>query len=603
VAFVPPPLLNPLLSGDRVEAEVERGDDGRWTVVQAKLLERAREELFGEVVTHRGRLYLRPDREVGNTDRELSRGALKLQHGDLVVARVEGTQTVALRKLDADADVVLERLLARHAIATEFPPAVERGLPVVLSRPHALGHRRDLREVPTITVDAASTRDIDDAVSVLPAGADGALRLLVSIADVGEFVPEGDALDLAARARATSVYLAGRVVPMLPEALSSGWLSLLPGEDRCCLTAELRIDPEGCVTAVDVYESLLRSWGRVTYEEMAAFLDTGQVASSLAPLRAQLPWFRTASARLGLARSRRGGVTLSREETRVVLDATGAATGVSSERPNSAHTLIERFMVAANEALAAWLVDRGLPALLRVHDPPTAEKTEALAQSAMHFGFAAGFGGALSPLALTAFDAQLVGAPCEPALRSVLLRILGPARYTVERRGHFGLAAPLYLHFTSPIRRYADLAVHRLVKRYLHGDRGFTHDDPAVEHLGRHINARARAAARAETERRRCLLAQYMASRVGEVFSGHVTGVRPFGLVVQLDTSLVEGTLALERLPGGPFTPDARGTAVQGPGGRYETGMAVTVKLVSADPELGRIGFELVPAEAPQGSA
>jgi ribonuclease R len=341
----------------------------------------------------------------------------------------------------------------------------------------------------------------------------------------------------------------------------------------------------------------------VTDEELAAFLDGGVVGPSLTALKASLPWFRTCSARLGLLRSRRGGVTLSREEMRVVLDASGVATGVLNDRPNSAHLLIERFMVAANEALAVWLVDRGLPALLRVHDPPSAEKAEELSQTALHFGFAAGFGGALSPLALTAFDAQLAGAPCEPALRSVLLRILGPARYTVERRGHFGLAAPLYLHFTSPIRRYADLAVHRMVKRYLHVDRDFTYDDPAVEALSRHINVRSRTAARAETDRRRCLLAQYMSSRVGEVFSGHVTGVRPFGLVVQLDTSLVEGTLALDRLPGGPFTPDGRGTALEGPGGRYEVGLAVTVKLVSTDPELGRIGFELVPGEVAQGSA
>lgn len=595
-SFVTPPELNAFLADDVVEALVTTGEDGRTTASNLRLIDRPRTEIFGTVVIHRGVAHLKVDREVANTDWLLVHTGPAPAAGAHALARIEDQRAVLVEVLDTPDAQTLAQVIARHGIATVVPPAAQAEAERARKIPHTVNGRRDLREVPTVTIDAASTRDIDDAISVLPADEDGAVRLLVSIADVSAFVPEGGALDQDARARATSVYLAGRVIPMLPDGLSSEWISLLPGVDRMCLTAELRIDPEGTVVAVDVYESLIRSWSRLTYDEVADFLDHGDVSPGIEPVYEAAPWWRTVSARLHMARTRRGGVEVARDETFVVLDAvTGLATGIEAHQPTSAHVLIERCMVAANEAVARWLVERGVPGVYRVHDVPGPDAVRELSAVAERFGYASGFGSKLSPLSLAAFDHQIATSPSEPAIRGVLLRSLGPARYTVFPSTHFGLGAPLYLHFTSPIRRYADLAVHRLVKSYLHGSRTWSMRDPALESLARHINLRARLAARAETDRHRMLVAGYMTRHIGEHFSARVVKIRPFGVVAQIDTTLVEGTLPFEALPEGPYTVEPSGGAARSPTKRYAVGDAVRVTVVKTDPSLGRIELALAP--------
>jgi ribonuclease R len=595
-SFVIPPELNAFLADDVVEAVVTVGEDGRTNASALKLLERPRTELFGTVVIHRGAAHLKVDREVANTDWPLVHAGPAPAAGAHVLARVDGTKAVLVDVLETPDAQTLAQVIARHGIATVVAPAALAEAERARAIAHTVDGRRDLREVPTVTIDAASTRDIDDAISVLPADEDGAVRLMVSIADVSAFVPAGSPLDRDARARATSVYLAGRVIPMLPDGLSSEWISLLPGVDRMCLTAELRIDPEGTVVAVDVYESLIRSWARLTYDEVADFLDHGDVSPALEPVCEAAPWWRTVSARLHLARTRRGGVEVARDETFVVLDAvTGLATGIEAHQPTSAHVLIERCMVAANEAVARWLAERGVPGVYRVHDVPGPDAVRELSAVAERFGYASGFGPTLSPLALAAFDHQISSSPSEPAIRGVLLRSLGPARYTVFPSVHFGLGATLYLHFTSPIRRYADLAVHRLVKAYLRGERAWSLRDPELESLARHINLRARLAARAETDRHRMLVAGYMTRHVGEHFSARVVKVRPFGVVAQIDTTLVEGTLAFDALPDGPYTVDPTGSSARSATRRYAVGDPVRVTVVRTDPSLGRIELALAP--------
>ncbi len=589
-AFIAPPLLNPFLADDVVTASVTTAADGRSTASDLALVRRSRSEVFGELVSRLGAWFVRVDREVSNTDWPLDVAGQAVVAGQWVVARLSADGTLSAEHLlPAGHDASLHRVMARYGLASEFGVDVQRESARAATIPHALGARRDLRDVPTVTVDAPTTRDIDDAIGVLPAGEDGALRLLVSIADASAFVPEGSALDLAARARATSVYLAGRVLPMLPDELSSEWISLLPGQDRCSLTVEMRISPEGEVLASDVYESLIRSWARLDYTETAAFLDHGAVSPGMERLQGAMPWFRTASARLAVARARRGGAVLSRDEARVTFDRDKETpTGIERVRTNSAHTMIERFMVAANEAIATWLHARGVPAPFRVHAAPDPERVHDLAAFASPFGVAAGFGPNLTPLALAAFEAQIAGSPSEDALRSVLRGVLGPARYTVHPSMHFGLAAPLYLHFTSPIRRYADLTVHRLVKQYLHGARRFV-PDAEVETLSAHINERARVAARAETERQRMLEASYMSKHLGEVVRARVTRMRPFGLVVQIDESGVEGLVPFDALPGGPYRLAARDTEARDADRTFAIGAALRVKIVLADPALGRI--------------
>ncbi len=587
-AFISPPDLNPFLLDDRVSATLHRASDGRSSASEVTLVERRRTRLFGEVVERRGRLYLQTDREVANTDWPLEGS---VETGQFWLCSIESGQAVALREVQDE--IALERLIARFDLQQEFSAEALEQAEQIAKMPQKLGGRRDLRHLPTVTIDAPSTQDIDDAISVIPAGIDGVLHLLVSIADPAQVIPEGSPLDQESRSRGTSTYLADRVLPMLPHRLSSDALSLHPGVDRHTLTAEMRIDAEGQVVAVDLYESLIRSTTRLTYDEVADWLEFGDTTPALDKVTDILPWLRTASARLAVFRQRRGGMNLSgTESAEVKLDGQGQVEGTAPSRSTDAHLMIERFMVCANEAVARWLVERGLPGAFRIHPLPDAESVETLSECAYNFGYEAGFARNLSPGALAAFDAQIAGATAEPAIRSVLRGILGRAAYTVQPALHLGLAAPLYLHFTSPLRRYADLSVHRLIKGYLKGDRHFEVSDPEVEALCVHLNERAGAAAKAESLRRRMLLAAYMQRHLGEEFDAHITRVLPFGLVVQLDASLVEGLLPLESLPDGPW--EAGQVSAQSPQRRLTLGMPVRVKVVASEPDLGRIEYSLV---------
>lgn len=585
VGFITPPDLNPLLDGDVVTGRLEEAGDGRWAAKELALERRWRTELYGEVVERGRRRFLRVDRQVANTDWPLEApGALRAA-GRAVVARIEGDYAVADRAVD-EVDASLERVRVRHGI--------RHGYPAYGSRPAVdVTRRRDLRDLVTVTIDAPTSMDLDDALTALPAQPDGAVRVLVSIADVDALVPEGSSLDQDARARATSVYLAGAVTPMLPPGLSEDRLSLLPEQDRFALTCELRIDPDGAVTAVDLYESMIRSTCRLGYEEVADFLDGDGPGAMPAEVQDCLRWLRTAAARIDVARRARGGVTLDRDEAYITVDEDSREPTAVEARPSrSSHRLVERLMVAANEAVARWLNERGLPALYRVHDAPDADQVATLAESARHFGFEPGFGASLTPRGLAAFEAQFEGTPSELPLRQVIGRVLGPARYSTHPGPHFGLGAPLYLHFTSPIRRYADLVVHRVVKRHLTGDRGQIAEDPELEHLAEHIGEVTYRAAKAEAERQRMLAARLFGQRIGERFQGHVVAVKSFGLVVTLRGTGVTGSVAQDSLPDGPYRVDLKRQQIIG-AHRFELGSPVEVEIVGANEDLGRIELEV----------
>ena len=592
-AFIAPPDLNAFLADDVVSATVVTAVDGRCSASDLELISRSRSHLLGEIVSRGSDLQLRVDREVSNTDWPLDDPTGQARRGAVAVARIEGSRVVVERILGQGDDVPLERLIVRHGLRVEYAQEALAEATRISTHPPTLGHRRDLRSMPTITVDSASTRDIDDAIAVLPAASDGALRLFVSIADPSEYVRGGTALDGEARRRGTTVYMPGRILPMLPESLSTDRLSLLPGVEREALTVEMRMDAEGCVTSVDVYESLIRSCARLTYDEVDAFAQDGIVSEAMQPARAIMPWLRTAASRLDLARRRRGGIDMARDEASLKLDSgTGTVVGIEKRTNTWAHTMIERLMVATNEAVARWLEERGIPAPYRVHAEPEPARVANLAECAHHFGYEAGFPPVLTPLALAAFEAQIAGTPAENAIRSVMLRALGPARYTVTPAPHFGLAAPRYLHFTSPLRRYADLVVHRTIKAWLQGHRDFVPLDPEVESLARHLNDRTAAAAKAETDRHRMMAAAYMAHHIGETYSAHITRVRPFGLVAQIDATLIEGLIPVESLPAGPWNVDAREIALVGKEETLAVGMRVYVSVRSTDPTRGRIEYE-----------
>jgi ribonuclease R len=601
-AFLSPPDLEPFFAGDRVRAEVEEASPGRTTATKLALIARDRSEVFGSVVARGGREALRVDRTIGNSDWPLVSGSGTFGEGTVLVAAIEGAALRPLRVVDP-VDASLERVVVRHGLREAFGAEVEAELRALRSgdgeirlSARDLQGRRDLRDVPTVTIDAPVSRDLDDALAVLPATPDGALRLLVSIADVDALVAEGSALDREARRRGTSVYLAGRVLPMLPRPLSEDALSLLPGVERPALTVELRIDPEGIVTAVDLQPSVIRSTARLSYEDVAAFLDQGDEQAIPEAVRSTLRWLRTAAARIASTRAARGGISLVREEAHVTLDAiTREPTTIGVRASTSAHVLVERLMVAANEAVAGWLVDRGLPGVFRVHDPPGAAEVCALAAWARKFGFEPGFGPVASPRTIAAFEAQFRGTTVAPALQTVLGRALGRARYTVHPGIHFALGAPRYLHFTSPIRRYADLAVHRIVKGFLAGARDRVAGEGALEELARGLDQAARIADRAENERLWMLAARHFSGRIGEVFDGNVVAVQPFGLVVQLSGMAISGTVAADALPNGPFRldPIEQVLVSTSGGGCWSIGDRIEVEVAGANEDLGRI--ELVP--------
>ncbi|MRG91370.1 ribonuclease R family protein [Polyangium spumosum] len=593
-AFIAPPDLNPFLDGDIVSARITPEGSGRLVATELALVSRPRAEVFGSVVLRGGKRYLRIDRSVANTDWPLDT-TIELAEGTHVVAEVSGDRLVVARVVPEGADLGVERCIARHGLRAVFAESLDRAAEEATTRPVPMERRRDLRNVPTVTIDAASTRDIDDALAAYPADTSGALRVLVSIADVDVFVPERSLLDREARLRGTSVYLAGRVLPMLPEAISSRAASLVEGEDRPALTAELRIDPEGRITSTDVYESLIRSRARLTYDAVDTFLAEGQADGVPRAVEGTLRWLRTAVARLSAVRAARGGVNLAREEARIELDAiTGEPTAIEARRETPAHRLVERLMVAANEAVAEWLVARGLPGIFRVHDEPSPDRVRTLSQLAHNFGIEAGFGPRLSSRSLAAFEAQIAGARFEPAIRTVLGQALGPARYTPEPGAHFGLGAPLYLHFTSPIRRYADLVVHRILKRYLEGHRDYDDIRAGLVVLAADCDRASTNAGKAEAERHRMLVARLYAGRLGEEVTGNVVAIKPFGLLVQIAGTGAMGSITTDALPGGPLRTDPAAQALIGAGVRYAVGDRITATVAAVHEELGRI--DLVPS-------
>ena len=586
------------MAGDIVTAELSAAGPGRYNATRIELVERRRQTVFGEVVFRGPRPFLRIDRQVANTDWPLVGQADAFSAGSALLGRLQGGQVLPDKQIE-DAEVSLVRLTTRYELELSHGDEAEREAQAAQGRSITDPGRRDLRALPTLTIDAQSSRDLDDALSILPAEPDGAMRVFVSIADVDALVEEDGAIDKEARSRATSVYLAGATLPMLPRALSEGALSLLPEQERPALTVELRIDPEGQVRSVDIYPSTICSDARLTYVQVARFLDTGVSHEIPKALEDVLRWLRTASARLKTVRAARGGVRILSEEATITLDQESLEpTRITPRASTSAHALVERMMVAANEAVAGWMVERGLPSVFRVLPPPESVRVRSLEAFAKNFGFEPGFAGALTPLGLHAFENQFRGTDLEPAISKVLTQVLGPARYTVSPAQHFGLGAPLYAHFTSPIRRYADLMVHRIIKRYLMGDRAQRAGDQRIESICEHINEMNQRARKAERERFRMLAARLFASEVGSVYAGNIVAIRPFGLVVQLSGAGVAGTVQAEALPGSSPRYDEQAQAFICGDERFEIGSPITVEVVGTSEALGRIELRLAEVTA-----
>jgi ribonuclease R len=475
-----------------------------------------------------------------------------------------------------------------HDIPQEFPAAALEDADG--AHGVALGRRTDLRETPLITIDGEDARDFDDAVYAEPDGE--GFRLIVAIADVAHYVRPDSPLDHAARTRGNSVYFPDRVVPMLPEALSNGWCSLRPQEDRGCLFVELHIDSAGGKSRHRFGRGLMRSAARLTYEQVQQAHDTnGESPVDLRPLYAA---FRALLA----ARIARGTLDLDLPERKVVLDDNGRVTSVAPRPRLDSHRLIEEFMVLANVAAAEELERCRQPCMYRVHAPPSDEKLAALRDFLHGLGISLPPGDQVHPRDLDRVLRKVAGTPEAPLVNDVMLRSQSQAEYNPDNIGHFGLALSRYAHFTSPIRRYADLLVHRALIRGLRlGEAGLAAEEATrFPDTALHITATERRAQLAERDAIDRYLAAYMAEKVGANFAARISGVTRFGLFVTVVESGASGIVPVRSLPDDFWQHDEREQTLSGRRSKlvFRLAQEVEVRLAEASPVTGGLVFHIL---------
>ncbi|HSU77426.1 MAG TPA: ribonuclease R [Burkholderiales bacterium] len=594
--YLPPHEMRSLMHGDRANVRVTGTDArGRPVGTLVDVLERAKRRIVGRLQDEHGVLVLVPE------DRRIAHDILVPDAGkanagavvtvDLVeppaphaqpvgrVAEVLGHHAdpgmeieIALRKFD------LPHRFSRQALA------LAKSLPDEVREEDRRG-RRDLRSLEFVTIDGETAKDFDDAVYCEPAGK--GYRLWVAIADVSHYVKHGDALDLDARERGTSVYFPRRVIPMLPEKLSNGICSLNPDVDRLAVVCEVEISGQGELGRYEFYPAVFRSHARLTYTQVWADLSSGRPPAHLARL------YELFKLLFG-SREKRGAIDFETVETRMIFDAHGKIERIVPEARNDAHRIIEECMLAANVCAGSFIARHKQPVLYRVHDVPAEDKVAALRAFLAELGLQLPGGDIPKPRDYAALLAKIRQRPDFSLLQTVLLRSLKQALYTPENVGHFGLAYEAYVHFTSPIRRYPDLLVHRAIKALLAGKRYDGGLDWAA--LGRHCSETERRADDASRDVESWLKCYYMREHVGETFAGTITGVVPFGLFVTLDDYFVDGLVHISELGRDYFQYDGARHLLYGERTRKRFRLAdrMSVKLVRVDVDQRKI--DLVPA-------
>ena len=468
-----------------------------------------------------------------------------------------------------------------HDIPTEFPADAIHDAEMAQAVP--LGDRTDLRATPLITIDGEDARDFDDAVFAEPDGA--GFRLIVAIADVAHYVPPGAPLDRSARTRGNSVYFPDRVVPMLPEALSNGWCSLRPNEERGCLFVEMRIGADGRKTGHRFGRGLMRSSARMTYEGVEQERD-------------RFPHLYNAYRALLAERNRRGTLDLDLPERKVVLSDAGQVLSVAPRERLDSHRLIEEFMVLANVAAAEELERLHQRCMYRVHAPPTEEKLANLRTFLSALGISLPPGDRVHPRDLDHVLKMVAGTPEAPMINDVMLRSQSQAAYSPDNIGHFGLALTRYAHFTSPIRRYADLLVHRaLIAGLKLGTDGLSPEEAAAfPETAEHITGTERRAQLAERDAIDRYLAAYMAEKVGERFAARISGVTRFGLFVTVADSGASGIVPVASLPDDYWQHNEGEQTLTGRRSHlvFKLAQDVEVRLVEATPVTGGLVFHIM---------
>jgi len=611
--YLAPRQMREIVHGDRVAVRIKGKDHrGRSEGSLVEVLERNSNEVVGRYVREGGLGFVIPDNS--RITHHLAIGPRQsggARPGEIVVAEILEQPTRDRQPLGRISEVLgdpdapgmeTEVSIRSHEIPFKWPDeALEQGA--------ALGGRvtasdkqgrEDLRKLALVTIDGADAKDFDDAVYCERAGA--GWRLLVAIADVSHYVRPESALDEEATKRATSVYFPRKVVPMLPETLSNGLCSLNPKVDRLCMVCEMHVNEIGEITVSRFFEGLMRSHARLIYDEVAdALSGEPQTVARLHGLMPRLKDLEDVFRALLAARRRRGAIEFEIPEVKFSFDRHGRIARADSNLRNDAHRLIEECMIAANVEAGKFLKKHRVPALFRVHGGPQEEKLEELAMFLEAYDIRLQRRDRIEPRHYNAIVKQIAGRPDEALIETVLLRSLPRAVYQPANIGHFGLALEEYVHFTSPIRRYPDLMVHRGIRSILQGGVAFfPYGKGEMEQLGNHCSMAERRADDATREAMDWLKCEFMQDKLGETFEAIVTGVADFGLFVQIVDLQIEGLVHVSSLGSDYYHRDIVHRRLKGErtGKSYQLADRMEVRVTRVDLEQRKIDFEPVQAKS-----
>ena len=604
--FIPPGDLSGGMHGDRVKLRVTRSArDGRESGRVVEVIERGRVYVVGK---YRAgylyptndhileRIFIAPNLRRGVADGELAEA--RITEYPAAGREPEGEIICRLGSLDSPG-VDMAMIVSDHNLPREFPQKVVKELETLADRvlPEDFKYRKNMTRLPFVTIDPESARDFDDAVYAKRERS--GWRLWVAIADVGNYVESGTRLDKEALARGTSVYFPEGVIPMLPEKISAGLSSLKPGEERLAIVVEMSVKHDASIADTDFYPAVIRSAARLSYDQVRRAMienDTAErkrIAKRLPDLEVMMKLSREMRA----VRQQRGSLDFDLPEAMVILGAEGAVEEITKSQNDPTHQMIEEFMLAANEAVAHYMQENDLPCLYRVHEPPSMEKLESL--SAVMGAFGLGFDyretdqRSLSKKLQRILD-QARGKTYETVLHTMVLRSMQRARYDPRNLGHFGLAADSYLHFTSPIRRYPDLFVHRMLKQHLAGKP--LRQSVDVSALAEECSMLERRAEEAERDMDKLKAARFMKERIGREYEGYVVGVTQFGIFVEIIEHFVEGLVHESRLPPDIYKLDQNSMSLTGKRTRrmWRVGDKVKVIVAGTSIEKRQVDFELI---------
>ena len=606
--------MEKVLHGDRAIARIIGVDrKGRPEGKIVEVTERANKTLVGRVFSEHGVWFAvaenrRISQDILLAPAEKGKNAIKYQSGQVVMIEIVEQPSKHAQAIGrvievlgnyADPGMEIEIALRKHELPFEFSSealAQTKKLPDAVRKSDWKG-REDITALPLVTIDGETARDFDDAVYCERKGK--GFRLIVAIADVSHYVTDESPLDVDAYDRGNSVYFPRRVIPMLPEKLSNGLCSINPQTQRLCMVCDMSIEYTGTVRGYRFYPAVMFSHARLTYTEVAEALydKKPETIEKLANVLPQLENLDALFRVLLKARHKRGAIDFDTAETRMVFDDNGKITSIEPYERNDAHRLIEECMLAANVCASEFLLEKEQPVLYRTHPEPKPTKVEKLRDFLGTFGLQLTGGDTPHAKDYAKLLEKLQGRPDKLLLQTVMLRSLQQAIYSPDNVGHFGLAYESYTHFTSPIRRYPDLLVHRAIKAAL----GNTKYQPGDwEEIGLHCSATERRADEATRDVESWLKCFYMQDRVGEIFEGSVSSVVPFGIFVALDDVYVEGLLHVSELGKDYFNFDEANHQMIGQrtGVRYRLADRIRIQLVRVDMDSNKIDFRLAPPES-----